>query len=81
MIKIILNNLKEETMPTEIQERLFIKDTDNATKLIVYHNGLDIILIEDDDYMNNPNGLFLEINEDDWEEIKSFIDKQFKDAN
>jgi hypothetical protein len=31
-------------MPTEIKERLFIKDTENKTKLIVFHNGLDIIL-------------------------------------
>jgi hypothetical protein len=31
--------------------------------------------------MNNPNGLFCEIDEDDWKEIKSFIDKKFKDAN
>jgi hypothetical protein len=71
MVKII-------KMPTEIRERLVVVNKKFEDELYIFFNQQDEITLTDSDDPYNPNGFLYSMNKEDWQEIKSFIDKYFE---
>lgn len=68
----------EIDMATEIHEKIHIYDKTEEPDLTIYLSSDGNIIMTDDEDIDNLYSFWISINQEDWYNIKNFIDNQLK---